>query len=134
MKSWFFLNIIIGEGSAVFELLSSKDESLLIWGNSFFILNLSLDIFNGVSWFNIKSNSFTCKCFYENLHFYFALFEVLLIIIYIIFYSALYIKVQQNYKNNILILFAIHQYISFINWIFLVVYFYILSNFININH
>lgn len=48
MKGGLLLNIIIGEGSSVFKLLSSKDQALLIWGNSFLILDLGLDIIDGV--------------------------------------------------------------------------------------
>jgi len=47
------LDVIVLEGPAVFELLSSKNESLLVWGNSFFILNLSLDGLDGVSLLNL---------------------------------------------------------------------------------
>ena len=41
MKSGLFLDVVIRKSSSIFELLSSEDESLLIWGNTFFILNLS---------------------------------------------------------------------------------------------
>ena len=40
VESWLLLDVVIGEGSAVFQLLTSEDESLLIWGNTFFILDL----------------------------------------------------------------------------------------------
>ena len=69
MESWLFLNVVIGEGSAVLELLSGEDESLLIWWDTFFVLDLSLNVFNGVCWLNIKGDCFTCECFDENLHF-----------------------------------------------------------------
>ena len=39
MESGFLLDVVIGESSVVFELLSSENESLLIRGNSFFVLN-----------------------------------------------------------------------------------------------
>ena len=39
MESRLFLNIVVRKSSAVFELLASKDESLLVWGNSFLVLN-----------------------------------------------------------------------------------------------
>ena len=80
MESRFFLDVVIGEGSAVLELLTSKDKSLLIWWNTFLVLDFSLDVFNGVCWFDIKSDCFSCECFDENLHFYFLLLKVLLII------------------------------------------------------
>ena len=76
MESGLFLDVVIGEGSAVLELLTSKDESLLIWWDSFLVLDLSLDVFNGVCWFNIKGDGFTCECFDENLHFCFLLLKV----------------------------------------------------------
>ena len=68
VKSWFFLDVVIWKSSSIFKLLSSKDKSLLIWWDSFFVLDLSLDIFNGICWLNIKSDSFTCEGFDENLH------------------------------------------------------------------
>jgi len=46
MEGGFFLDVVVGEGSAVFELLSGEDESLLIWWDTFLILDLSLDVFN----------------------------------------------------------------------------------------
>ena len=41
MEGGLLLNVVVGQSSAVFELLSGKDESLLIGGNTFFILDLS---------------------------------------------------------------------------------------------
>ena len=35
VKGGLLLDVVVGEGSAVFELLSSEDESLLIWWNTF---------------------------------------------------------------------------------------------------
>ena len=75
VESGLFLDVVIGEGSAVFELLTSKDESLLIWWDSFLVLDLSLNVFNGVCWLDIKGDCFSCECFDENLHFCFLLFK-----------------------------------------------------------
>jgi hypothetical protein len=63
------LDVVVGEGSSVFKLLSSEDESLLIGRDSFLVLNLGLDIFNGVSGLDIKSDGLSCEGLYENLHF-----------------------------------------------------------------
>ena len=41
MEGGLLLDVVVGEGSSVFELLSSEDESLLIGGNTFLILDLS---------------------------------------------------------------------------------------------
>ncbi len=48
MEGRFLLDVIIRKGSAVLKLLSSEDESLLIGGDALLVLDLSLDIFNGV--------------------------------------------------------------------------------------
>jgi len=44
MQGAFLLDVVIRKSSSILELLSSKDQSLLIWGNSLLILDLSLDI------------------------------------------------------------------------------------------
>ena len=38
MKGWFLLNVIVWKGSTVFQLLTSKDKTLLIWWNTLFVL------------------------------------------------------------------------------------------------
>ena len=40
MEGGLLLDIVVREGSSIFELLSSEDEPLLIWRNTFFILDL----------------------------------------------------------------------------------------------
>ena len=69
VESGFFLDVVIRQGSSVFQLLSSKDESLLIRGDTFFVLNLGLNVFDGIRWLDIKSNSFTRQSLDEDLHF-----------------------------------------------------------------
>merc|ERR1712024_311910 len=44
----FFLDIVVRECAAIFQLLSGKDQTLLIWRNSLLILDLSLNIFDGI--------------------------------------------------------------------------------------
>ena len=44
----YLLDIVIGESTVVLKLLSSKDQALLVGGNSLLVLNLGLDIINGV--------------------------------------------------------------------------------------
>ena len=33
------LDVVVGKGAAVLQLLAGKDQTLLIWGDSFFVLN-----------------------------------------------------------------------------------------------
>jgi hypothetical protein len=52
---------VIGKSPSVLELLSSKDQSLLIWGNALLVLDLGLDIVNGVRGFNLKGDGLSGK-------------------------------------------------------------------------
>ena len=67
MKSRLLLDVVVGKGTAIFELLSGKDKTLLIRGNSFLVLDLGLDVVNGVAGLDIKGDGLTSKGLYENL-------------------------------------------------------------------
>jgi hypothetical protein len=62
------LDVVVRKSSAILKLLSGKDESLLIWGNTFLVLNFGFDIFDGVSGLDIQSDSLTSEGFDEDLH------------------------------------------------------------------
>ena len=68
VECWLFLDVVVREGAAVFELLSSEDKTLLIWGDAFLVLDLGFDILNGVGWLNIESDGLTGEGLDENLH------------------------------------------------------------------
>jgi hypothetical protein len=48
VKGGFFLDVVVSEGSAVLKLLACKDQSLLVGRDSLLVLDLGLDVFNGV--------------------------------------------------------------------------------------
>ena len=48
MEGGLLLDVVIGEGTAILELLSGEDQTLLIGRNTFLVLDLGLDIINGV--------------------------------------------------------------------------------------
>ena len=68
MESRLFLDVVIREGSSVFELFTGKDESLLIWRDTFFVLDFSFNVLNGVWGLNIKSHRLTSKGLDKDLH------------------------------------------------------------------
>ena len=68
MKSGFFLDVVIWEGSSVFELFTSEDESLLIRRDSFFVLDFSFNVLNGVWGFDIKGDGFSSEGLDKDLH------------------------------------------------------------------
>merc|ERR1711944_103009 len=57
-----------GQGPSIFQLFSSEDEPLLIWRNSFLVLDLGLDILDGVGRFNLQGNGLSSQCFDKDLH------------------------------------------------------------------
>ena len=48
VKGGLLLDVVIGKSTSILELLSSKDETLLIRRDSFLVLDLSLYVINGV--------------------------------------------------------------------------------------
>ena len=44
MEGRFLLDVVVGEGSSVLELLASKDQPLLVWGDALLILKSNYEI------------------------------------------------------------------------------------------
>merc|ERR1712117_216067 len=68
MEGRFFLDVVVGEGSSILELLSSEDKSLLIGRNTFLVLDLGLDILDGVRWLDVEGDGLSSEGLYEDLH------------------------------------------------------------------
>jgi len=68
VKGGLLLNVVVGEGPAVFQLLASEDQPLLVRGNAFLVLNLGLDILNGVRWFHLQSDGLASQGLHKDLH------------------------------------------------------------------
>ena len=62
MKSRLLLDVVVGEGTAVLELLSSEDQALLVWWNSLLVLDLGLDVVDGVGRLNLEGDSLASDC------------------------------------------------------------------------
>jgi len=62
---WFFLphskayllDVVVAEGAAILELLASEDQTLLVRGNTLLVLDLGLDIVDGVAGLHLKGDS-----------------------------------------------------------------------------
>ena len=67
MKGSFLLDVVIGQRTAIFQLFTGKNKTLLIWWDTFFVLDLGFDVFNGIGRFDIKGDGFSSKGFDENL-------------------------------------------------------------------
>ena len=62
MESGFLLDVVIGEGSTVLQLLTGEDKSLLVRGNSLLVLDLGLDVVDGVGRLHLKGDSLARYC------------------------------------------------------------------------
>jgi hypothetical protein len=38
------LDVVVGQGAAILELLAREDQALLVWGNALLVLDLGFDI------------------------------------------------------------------------------------------
>ena len=61
MKCRLFLNIVVGGGLAVLKLLAGQDQALLARRDTLLVLDLGLDIVNGVGGFGLKGNGLACQ-------------------------------------------------------------------------
>jgi len=68
MEGGLFLDVIVTQSSSIFELFSGEDQSLLIWWDTFFVLDFGFDVLDGVGWFNFESDGFSGQGFDKNLH------------------------------------------------------------------
>jgi len=68
MEGRFFLDVVIRKCSAIFELFSGEDQSLLLWWNSLLVLDLSLDVGDGVIRLYVQCDRFPSEGLDEDLH------------------------------------------------------------------
>jgi hypothetical protein len=50
------LDVVVRKGPAIFELLASKNEALLVRGNALLVLDLALDIIDRIAGLDLKSD------------------------------------------------------------------------------
>merc|ERR1712038_1138638 len=68
MEGRLLLDVVVGEGSPVLQLLSSEDQPLLVWGDSLLVLDLSLDVLDAIRWFDLQSDGLASQGLDEDLH------------------------------------------------------------------
>ena len=56
MKGRLLLNVVVGEGPAVFKLLAGEDEALLVRRNTFLVLDLAFDVIDCVAGLNFEGD------------------------------------------------------------------------------
>merc|ERR1711997_403169 len=68
MEGALLLDVVVGESSSVLQLLAGEDQPLLIWGDSLLVLDLGLDVLNGVGWFDLEGDGLASQGLDEDLH------------------------------------------------------------------
>jgi hypothetical protein len=64
----FLLDVVVAKGSTIFELFTGKDQSLLVWWDTLLVLNLGLDIVDGIARLDLEGDGFTSEGLDEDLH------------------------------------------------------------------
>ena len=68
MERRLLLDVVVRQGTAVLELLASKDETLLVGRNTLLVLDLRLDVVDGIGRLHLEGNSLTSQRLDEDLH------------------------------------------------------------------
>jgi hypothetical protein len=64
MEGGLFLDVVIRESAPILELLASEDQALLVRGDAFLVLNLALDVVDGVGGLDLKGDGLAGDCEY----------------------------------------------------------------------
>ena len=56
VQSRLLLDIVVAQGSSILQLLTSKDKSLLVWWDTLLVLNLGLNVINGIRGLDFQSD------------------------------------------------------------------------------
>ena len=68
MKRGLLLDVVVAESTAILELLASKDEALLIGRDTLLVLNLRLDVVDGVGRLHLEGDRLAGQGLHEDLH------------------------------------------------------------------
>ena len=68
VKSALLLDVVVAEGATILELLTIKDQALLVRGDTLLVLDLALDILNGVGRLHLKGDRLSREGLDEDLH------------------------------------------------------------------
>ena len=68
MQRRFLLDVVVAQGTTILQLLTSKDQALLVRRNALLVLDLGLDVVNRVRRLDFKGDGFACQGLDEDLH------------------------------------------------------------------
>lgn len=65
--STHLLDVVVGKSSAVLQLLTGEDQTLLVGGDTLLVLDLLLDAFDGVRGLHVERDRLASQSLHENL-------------------------------------------------------------------
>ena len=68
VESRLLLDVVIGECPAILELLAGKDQALLVWRDTLLVLNLGLNVVDGIARLHLKGDGLAGESLDEDLH------------------------------------------------------------------
>ncbi|KFV76811.1 hypothetical protein N308_04197, partial [Struthio camelus australis] len=68
VQSGLLLDVVVGQGAPIFQLLASKDQPLLVRRNAFLVLDLGLHVLNGVTGLNLQGDGLASQGLHKDLH------------------------------------------------------------------
>ena len=68
MQSRFFLDVVIRQSATILQLLASENQTLLIRGNAFFVLNFGFHILDGIAGLYFQGDGLAGQSLDEDLH------------------------------------------------------------------
>jgi len=61
-------DLLVAQGATIFELFAGEDETLLVGRDALLVLDLGLDIVDGVRGFNLEGDGLSSESLNEDLH------------------------------------------------------------------
>jgi hypothetical protein len=68
VEGGLLLDVVVRESAAVLELLASEDQALLVRGDALLVLDLGLDVVDGVGRLDLESDGLAGESLDEDLH------------------------------------------------------------------
>merc|ERR1712000_487259 len=68
VEGGLLLDVVVGEGAAILKLLASEDQALLIRGDALLVLDLGLDIVDGVGRLHLEGDGLARQGLHEDPH------------------------------------------------------------------
>ena len=68
MDGGFLLDVVIRKGSVVFQLLAGENQTLLVGWDGLLVLDLVLEVLDGVGWLHIEGDVLASEGSNKDLH------------------------------------------------------------------